>query len=227
MSDEDDKKAFGLVQPPMTIPDEPGIPQHGPMAGMNAAQRDAYMSQGRHDKTFADLPVIRIPNRADRDSRYVDTDEASSFGPPRPTPAEMEADHGRAEFEKHLEEAKQFGPPRPPARNEVSSDIVDRAVRKLAERVPQVSDDQKMQNDAYVMRAKLAAERFAAPRMMAMKQNIAQNVPGAEAAAHAIRKVVTQPTVRQPIQMQREFSNEEEKVAYLARLREAAARAKQ
>lgn len=89
MSDDDKKKAFGLVQPPLTIPEEPGIQHTGPMAGMTGAQRDAYMSQGRSEQK---MPTIHIPNREDRDSKYVDHDEMSSFGPPKPTPGQMEDD---------------------------------------------------------------------------------------------------------------------------------------
>jgi hypothetical protein len=115
-------------------------------------------------------------------------------------------------------------------------DVVTRAARKLAERLPKQSDEQKAQNDAYVTRARLAAEQFAAPKVFAMKQNIAQNMPMAQTIADAILKAARPApkdlgdleAPRQPIQMEREFpatpQGEADKAEYIRQRAQEAAR---
>lgn len=95
-------------------------------------------------------------------------------------------------------------------------DQVTTWLRKLAQKhLPQQSDAQKQQNDAAVQLAKNKAEMFAAPKELAMRQNISQNVPMADQAARAINKLVRPPPVRQPVQMSREFTSAEDLQRYL------------
>lgn len=119
-------------------------------------------------------------------------------------------------------------------------DFVSRAMRKLAERIPKQSEDQKLQNDLQVAKARLAAEQFAAPKVLAMRQNIAQNMPHAQMVADAILKAARPvpkdvgdlDAPRQPVQMEREFpatpEGEADKAEYIRqRAQEAARRAAQ
>lgn len=120
-------------------------------------------------------------------------------------------------------------------------DIITRFARRVAEMLPKQDDLQKAQNDARVQQARIATEQFAAPKLMAMKQNIAQNVPGAEAAATAILKAsrpaatdvgdIDEPKVRQPVQMSREFPSNPagmvDQDEYIRKVREALKNAKQ
>jgi hypothetical protein len=115
-------------------------------------------------------------------------------------------------------------------------DFVSRAMRKLAEKLPKQTEEQKLQNDLKVAKARLEAERFAAPKMLAMKQNIAQNMPASQAIADAILKAarpapkdlgeLDEP--RQPLQMEREFPStpqgEADKAEYIRQKAQEAAR---
>lgn len=83
----------------------------------------------------------------------------------------------------------------------------------LADHVPQLSENEKLQNEARIAAARNRVEQFAAPRAAWMEQN----VPGARVVGGALRQQEA-PAPRQPIQMQREFSNDAERDAYLTRL---------
>ncbi|MDD5374442.1 hypothetical protein [Acidithiobacillus sp.] len=90
-------------------------------------------------------------------------------------------------------------------------------------------DDRKARITLAIMRAKGAIDTWATPKAFWVEHN----VPGMGAAANAMRKLDEahrQPAKpvdggeiddRQPIQMQREFSNDQEKEAYLERIRQA------
>ena len=112
--------------------------------------------------------------------------------------------------------------------DEWNEDDVSKALRKLAQKIPKQDDLQRAQNDARVAQAKLKAEMFAAPKFMAMKQNIAQNIPFARATADAVLKATAEPDkpgVRQPIQQSREFpsnpAGQADQEAYITRIRQA------
>ncbi len=87
----------------------------------------------------------------------------------------------------------------------------------LASHMHQASANEKIQNEARIAAARNSAEQFAAPKAMWAEQN----VPFARTVADALRSQnAPAPAPRPPIQMQREFSNDAERDAYLARLRE-------
>jgi len=94
------------------------------------------------------------------------------------------------------------------------------------------TDEEKANRTADLTVLRNKAEMFAAPKAMWMEQN----VPGFSTVSKPFRDMeryrstpneprdegeLDEPSPRQPIQMEREFSNEEDKNAYIERIRQA------
>lgn len=106
------------------------------------------------------------------------------------------------------------------------SGFKDAVGKASADAVPEswkLTPDQKLQAEIEIAKAKLAAEQFAAPKALWMTQN----VPGAKAAQEALNQPKdAEPAPREPIQQEREFSNEADKAEYIAKVRKAMENAK-
>jgi len=100
----------------------------------------------------------------------------------------------------------------------------------VASKLPHQSDAQKSMNDASVQIAKNKAQMFAL-QTMAKFPSVYQSAPIKAAEAAMARLLQAKqgqspsPEMRQPVQMQREFSSEEEKERYLEQVRKAMAAA--
>lgn len=93
---DDDKRGYGLVQPPAAATYQEDDPEHG----MDMAEKMAFRKQmaAQQPKTAADMPLMVVPERSEglpsrRALTEADRAEMGTFGPPRPTPAQMTRDN--------------------------------------------------------------------------------------------------------------------------------------
>jgi hypothetical protein len=108
-------------------------------------------------------------------------------------------------------------------------ELKDKAVAYPSTLLTPATEQQKLQNDIAVAQARNKVEQFAVPKAAWA----IQNVPGMSALNDAVnfrtvpKDVGELEPVRQPIQQEREFSNDKDKEEYIARVRKAMENAKQ
>jgi len=107
--------------------------------------------------------------------------------------------------------------------NNAAEELIGRAAHRAAQAIGTSPDPQKQraENELQLMRARNEVDQRAIPAAEWAKGH----VPGMRLANEALTYRDRVPEPRQPIQMQREFSNDQEKEAYLERIRQAQARA--
>ena len=94
----------------------------------------------------------------------------------------------------------------------------DRMMQYPSTLVKHATPEEAQANDLELQKARIKAELFALPKAAWLTQN----VPGMQSVAKAFQMQQEKAAgVRQPIQMQREFSNDQEKQAYLDRVKQA------
>ncbi len=110
-------------------------------------------------------------------------------------------------------------------------EVTTKAIEYPSTLVHQATPEEALANDLKLAQLRNNTEMFAAPKAFWVENN----VPGMRYAGEAMRKLdashrdapevdageLDEPAVRQPVQMQREFSNDKEKEAYLERIRQA------
>ena len=108
-------------------------------------------------------------------------------------------------------------------------ELKDKTVEYPASKVEKATTKKDLDNEIAIAKAKQEADKFAIPKAAWA----VQNVPGMQ----TLNKLAfgrrppedageMDTPVRQPIQMEREFSNEKDKEAYIERVREALKKAK-
>lgn len=102
------------------------------------------------------------------------------------------------------------------------TELPDRIAQAMAKFIGPQTEQRKMQNELAVLRARNEIDQKAIPLAEAAKQRS----PVMAALAHQLTYRDRAEQNRQPIQMQREFSNDQEKEAYLDRVRQAQAKTK-
>ncbi len=125
-----------------------------------------------------------------------------------------------------------ISPPEPLTWKNAGTELPNRLGDAMASHLPRANTDQRAQNDLAIMRAKNEAESFsqralaAARRVMPTMYSPTRAYDDANSASRGDRPGYAGSDVpRQPVQMQREFSNDQEKEAYLQRIRQAQANA--
>ena len=112
------------------------------------------------------------------------------------------------------------------------TELPNRLGDAMADHLPRATTDERLKNDLSIMRAKNEAEMFSL-RALAAARRVLPNLYAGTKTYDEARKAsqgdrpgyAGSSAPRQPIQMQREFSNDAEKEAYLQRIKQAQANA--